>query len=160
MRASARRGGSGFARGCVRRVGIFTFVVCQAAALGALHVRLLGWRPGRGLAHRIGEASRRDKGARRIDITLIGRVVTFALDRFGYRAQTNHRPASAWTGLMGELSAWTSEHHRKQAYAAEVVGSLQARACDDGKKKAAKLAMHALVKIPSPIRKPVKLATG
>ena len=62
--------------------------------------------------------------------------------------------------LMEELSSWITEHHLKQAEAAEIVMVSRPRVSDVVNKKTAKFTIDTLVEMPSRVGKPVKLAIG
>jgi predicted XRE-type DNA-binding protein len=62
--------------------------------------------------------------------------------------------------LMEELSAWISDHHLKQAEAAEILMVSRPRVSDVVNKKTGKFTIDSLVEMLSRIGKPVKLAVG
>ena len=62
--------------------------------------------------------------------------------------------------LMAELSIWISEHHLKQADAAEILMVSRPRVSDVVNKKTAKFTIDALVEMLSRVGKPVKLAVS
>lgn len=62
--------------------------------------------------------------------------------------------------LMEELSAWITEHHLKQAEAAEILMVSRPRVSDVVNKKMAKFTIDTLVEMLGRIGKPVKLAIG
>jgi predicted XRE-type DNA-binding protein len=62
--------------------------------------------------------------------------------------------------LMAELSVWISEHHLKQAEAAEILMVSRPRVSDVVNSKTGKFTIDALVEMLSRIGKPVKLAVG
>lgn len=62
--------------------------------------------------------------------------------------------------LMAELSAWISEHHLKQAEAAEILMVSRPRVSDVVNSKTCKFTIDTLVEMLSPIGKQVKLAVG
>ena len=62
--------------------------------------------------------------------------------------------------LMEELSSWITEHHLKQAEAAEILMVSRPRVSDVVNKKTAKFTIDTLVEMLSRVGKPVKLAIG
>ena len=62
--------------------------------------------------------------------------------------------------LMEELSSWISEHHLKQAEAAQILMVSRPRVSDVMNKKTAKFTIDTLVEMLSRIGRPVKLAVG
>lgn len=62
--------------------------------------------------------------------------------------------------LMEELSNWISEHHLKQAEAADILMVSRPRVSDVVNKKTAKFTLDTLVEMLSRIGKPVKLVVG
>ena len=62
--------------------------------------------------------------------------------------------------LMEELSNWMTEHHLKQAEAAEILMVSRPRVSDVVNKKTAKFTIDTLVEMLSRVGKPVKLAIG
>lgn len=62
--------------------------------------------------------------------------------------------------LMEELSGWISEHHLKQAEAAEILMVSRPRVSDVVNKKTAKFTIDTLVEMLSRVGKPVRLAVG
>jgi len=62
--------------------------------------------------------------------------------------------------LMEELSLWITEHHLKQAEAAEILMVSRPRVSDVVNKKTAKFTIDTLVEMLSRVGKPVKLAIG
>ena len=62
--------------------------------------------------------------------------------------------------LMEVLSSWITEHHLKQAEAAEILMVSRPRVSDVVNKKTAKFTIDTLVEMLSRVGKPVKLAIG
>lgn len=62
--------------------------------------------------------------------------------------------------LMEELSSWISEHHLKQAEAADILMVSRPRVSDVVNRKTAKFTIDTLVEMLSRIGKPVKLVIG
>jgi predicted XRE-type DNA-binding protein len=62
--------------------------------------------------------------------------------------------------LMQELSNWISEHHLKQAEAAEILMVSRPRVSDVMNRKSAKFTIDTLVEMLSRIGKPVNLVVG
>ncbi len=62
--------------------------------------------------------------------------------------------------LMEELSTWISEHHLKQAEAAEILMVSRPRVSDVVNKKTAKFTIDALMEMLGRVGKPVRLAVS